>query len=137
MLAVQFAKNTQLTKRKITMSEKITLRAIEKTDLNFLHRLVNDPTIMNFWFEEAYYSKGKLEEIIEKQKDHSSNRRFILHNEDEPLGFVALYNIDYIHRKAEFAIMIDPKQQGKGFAIPATNWRKTMLSVHLIFISYT
>lgn len=103
------------------MTQNISLRAIEKTDLDFLHRLYNDPAIMNYWFEEAYYSKTKLEENYEKQEENSSDRKFILHDGSEQLGFVALYKIDYIHRKAEFAIMIDPKHQGKGYAIPATN----------------
>jgi len=106
------------------MSTKISLRAIEKTDLDFLHRLYNNTAIMNYWFEEAYYSKAKLEENFEKQKKDSNCRRFILHTDNEKLGFVALYNIDFIHRKAEFAIMIDPRQQGKGYAIPATNHAK-------------
>src|SRR5699024_487489 len=29
--------------------------------------------------------------------------------------------IDYIHRKAEFAIIIDPLQKGKGYALKATS----------------
>ena len=105
------------------MSTRISLRAIVKTDLDFLHRLVNNPAIMNYQFEETYYSKAKLEENFEKQKDDLGNRKF-LYNETERLRFVALYKISYVHRKAEFSIMIDPKQQGKGFAIPSTTLAK-------------
>lgn len=102
------------------MTKNVTLHAIEKNDLDFLHRLYNDPSIMNFWFEEAYNSKAKLEDDYEKHKESSSSREFILHNGSEKLGFVALFAIDSTHRKAEFAIMMDPKQQGKGYAKIAT-----------------
>lgn len=102
------------------MTGNISLRTIEKTDLAFVHRLYNDPAIMNYWFDEAYYSKAKLEESYEKELNSSSSRKFIVHNETEQLGFVALFDINYVHSKAEFAIMMDPKQQGKGYAKTAT-----------------
>lgn len=102
------------------MTQNISLAVLEKTDLDFLHRLVNDPAIMNFWFEEAHNSKAQLEENYDKQKETQHSRGFILRNETDQLGFVALFSIDFIHRKAEFAIMMDPKQQGKGYAKIAT-----------------
>lgn len=102
------------------MTQNISLTVIEKTDLDFLHRLFNDPAIMNFWFEEAYNSKAQIEEEYEKQKESQRSREFILQNETEQLGFVALFDIDFVHRKAEFAIMMDPAQQGKGYAKIAT-----------------
>src|SRR5699024_9836051 len=49
-----------------------------------------------------------------------NTRSFILTNGEESLGLVQLIDIHYVHRKAEFAIMIDPKQQGKGYAPIAT-----------------
>lgn len=102
------------------MSKDLTLRTVEESDIEFLHRLYNDPNVMLYWFEEAYYSKEKIRTNLEKYLEDENSRRFILHNGTEQLGFIALYDIDYTHRKAEFAIMIDPKQQGKGYAIPAT-----------------
>lgn len=47
-------------------------------------------------------------------------RLFILEKNKASLGFVALYSIDNIHRKAEFAIMIDPVHQGFGYSGQAT-----------------
>lgn len=102
------------------MIQNETLSVIEKSDLDFIHRLFNDPTIMNFWFEEAYNSKTQLEENYDKQMESQRSRQFILRNETEQLGFIALFDLDLIHRKAEFAIMMDPKQQGKGYAKIAT-----------------
>lgn len=102
------------------MSTNLTLRALEKTDVDFLYRLYNDPAIMKYWFEEPYFSKTKIEENLTKQLDDTQNRRFILQNGTEAVGFVALFFIHGVHRKAEFAIMMDPQQQGKGYAKTAT-----------------
>src|SRR5690625_5138626 len=103
------------------MTKKVTLRVVEKNDLKFLHHLFNNPKIMNYWFEEAHLSYEKLEENYNKTKDDHHTRQFILHNGTESIGFIALYSINFIHRKAEFAIIIDPKQQGKGYAKTATS----------------
>lgn len=102
------------------MATEVHLRVIEKTDIDFLHKLYNNPDIMKFWFEEAYHAKDKLEENFAKQAEADHSRGFILQKGDEKLGFVALFHIEAIHNKAEFAIMMDPAQQGKGYAKIAT-----------------
>src|SRR5699024_483651 len=83
-------------------------------------RLYNDATIMSYWFEEAYCSRAVLEEFYEKNKDNQSVRSFILQNKTEKIGLIKLLQIDFIHRNAEFAIMIDPTKQGNGYAATAT-----------------
>lgn len=120
------------------MTKDIHLRAIEKTDLDFLHKLYNNPSIMNFWFEEAYYSKAKMEENFERQAEADRSRGFILQKGDEKLGFVALFHIEPIHRKSEFAIMMDPEQQGKGYAKAATklamDYAFLTLNLHKLYL---
>lgn len=103
------------------ISKKFFLRTLEKTDLDFLHRLYNDPKIMDYWFEEPFNSKAALEAGFEKHLNDPSIKSFILKDSDEMVGLIQLFSIDYIHRKAEFAIIIDPLQQGKGYALLATN----------------
>lgn len=103
------------------MSENLYLRVFEKTDLDFMHRLYNDATIMSFWFEEAFYSRARLEADFEKNLNDTQTKSFILQDGDEVIGLIQLFLVDYIHRKAEFAIIIDPLQQGKGYALKATN----------------
>lgn len=103
------------------MSEDLFLRVFEKTDIDFLHRLYNDAKIMNFWFEEAFHSKSALEANFEKHLTNSRTKSFILQDGDEVVGLIQLFTIEYIHRKAEFAIIIDPLHQGKGYALKATH----------------
>src|SRR5699024_12424778 len=102
------------------MTDKLELRALEKEDLDFIHRLNNNPDIMSFWFEEPYQTKAELEENYMKNKDNKHVRLFILEKSNEQLGLVALFSIDYIHRNAEFTIMIDPIHHGFGYLSKAT-----------------
>jgi len=120
------------------MTDKLSLRALEKEDLNFIHSLNNNPDVMSFWFEEPYQSKVTLEENYIKNKDNEHIRLFILEKSNEQLGLVALYSIDYIHRKAEFAIMIDPIHQGFGYASKATklamNYAFKVLNLNKLYL---
>lgn len=120
------------------MQKEITLRTYEQEDINFVHRLVNDKNIMSYWFEEAYQSRASLEEIFQKGKDRDDVRSFIITDGKEQIGFVQLLFIDLIHRKAEFAIMIDPKQQGNGYASKATelaiDYAFRTLNLHKLYL---
>lgn len=100
----------------------ISLRPLEKEDLRFVHRLDNNASIMRYWFEEPYESFLELSDLYDKHIHDKNERRFILQNtaDETPIGLVELVEIDYIHRRAEFQIIIAPAHQGKGYARPAT-----------------
>src|SRR5690625_3626147 len=97
---------------KVMSSKEIELRVLEKDDLKFIHQLNNNAEIMSYWFDESYKSMTELEKTYEKSIDNKEVRQFIIQKDNERLGYVALFSIDPIHRKAEFGIMIDPKHQG-------------------------
>lgn len=60
-----------------------------------------------------------MKEDVEKQSEEV--RLFIIENDQqEQTGIVAFYFIDQRHRHAEFAIALDPKHQGKGYATIVT-----------------
>ncbi|EKU96306.1 acetyltransferase, ribosomal protein N-acetylase [Leptolyngbya sp. PCC 7375] len=99
------------------MPEQLILRALEKTDLEFIHKLNNNRNIMAYWFEEPYESFDELEDLYKKHIHDNTERRFIAEDSDgNSIGLVELLEIDYIHRTSEFAIIISPGYQGKGFA---------------------
>lgn len=122
------------------MAQEIQLRALEKDDLSFLHKLFNNPDVMNFWFSESYMSLENLKESFDKHKDDEQTREFIMtnHGQDKQLGFVGLYEIEQRHRNAEFAIMIDPAHQGKGYAAVATqlamDYAFSVLNLHKLYL---
>ncbi|GAA0590966.1 spermidine N1-acetyltransferase [Virgibacillus siamensis] len=120
------------------MEQKLRLRTIEKTDLEFLHKLNNDPDVMKFWFEEPYMSMEKLKEAHEKSQNSTQHRQFILALDNEKIGYVGLFDMEERHRNAEFGIMIDPEFQGNGYAGKATKlaleYGFQQLNLHKIFL---
>ena len=121
------------------MTANIKLRALEKEDLRFIHRLNNNRTIMNYWFEEPYESFGELKDLYNEHIHDNSERRFIAINRDqESIGLVELIEIDYIHRNSEFTIIIAPEHQGNGYARSliksALDYAFTILNLHKVYL---
>ncbi|EAC6619534.1 spermidine N1-acetyltransferase [Listeria monocytogenes] len=120
------------------MSGDLKLRPLEREDLKFVHRLNNDAKIMSYWFEEPYEAFVELQELYDKHIHDQSERRFILELDGQMVGLVELMEIDYIHRRAEFQIIIDPKFQGHGYAISATKlamkYAFHVLNMHKLYL---
>src|SRR6476620_2933749 len=104
----------------IAMSQELKLRPLEREDLKFVHELNNNANIMSYWFEEPYEAFVELQDLYDKHIHDQGERRFIVERDKEMVGLVELVEIDYIHRRSEFQIIIDPKHQGNGYAKAAT-----------------
>lgn len=98
----------------------IRLRTLEREDLRFVHQLDNDASIMRYWFEEPYEAFVELSDLYDKHIHDQTERRFIIDHAGSNVGLVELVEIDHVHRRAEFQIIIDPTFQGKGYANLAT-----------------
>ena len=117
----------------------VTLRPLERGDLHFVHVLNNNRSIMGYWFEEPYESFVELEELYRKHIHDQSERRFIIEDaRGERIGLVELVEIDHLHRRGEFLIMISPEQQGRGYAKAATrlaiNYAFRMLNLYKLYL---
>ncbi|WP_323018335.1 spermidine N1-acetyltransferase [Castellaniella sp.] len=99
---------------------KIKLRPLERVDLQFVHHLDNNASVMRYWFEEPYATFTELQSLYDQHVHDQSERRFIIECEGERTGLVELVEIDHVHRRAEFQIIIAPEYQGKGLAARAT-----------------
>lgn len=97
----------------------VRLRPLEREDLTFVHQLDNNASIMRYWFEEPYEAFVELAELYDKHIHDQSERRFIIEHEGTKVGLVELVEINHIHRRAEFQIIIDPSHQGHGYASAA------------------
>lgn len=119
-------------------NHEVELRVFEREDLKFLHGLTNNAEIMSFWFEEHHQSFTYMEELYRSSQEAKNSRQFILEKDGVNIGFVALFEIHPIHRKAEFAIMIDPNHQGHGYAGIATelamDYAFTVLNLHKLYL---
>ncbi|NAX20721.1 spermidine N1-acetyltransferase [Vibrio sp. V39_P1S14PM300] len=121
------------------MNSGLKLRALERSDLRFIHDLNNNRNIMSYWFEEPYESFDELEELYKRHIHDDAERRFVVEDENQSLiGLVELIEINYIHRSAEFQIIVAPAYQGRGFAteliLRALDYSFSVLNLHKIYL---
>lgn len=116
----------------------LRLRPLEREDLRFVHELDNNESVMHYWFEEPYEAFFELCDLYEKHIHDQSERRFIAEVDGSPVGLVELVDINHIHRRAEFQIIIAPQFQGRGYAREATilavEYAFTTLNLHKVYL---
>lgn len=97
----------------------VKLRPLEREDLHFVHQLDNNASVMRYWFEEPYEAFVELSDLYNKHIHDQTERRFVVEHSGQKAGLVELVEINHVHRRAEFQIIIDPAHQGKGLATQA------------------
>ncbi|MBW0094157.1 spermidine N1-acetyltransferase [Pseudonocardia sp. KRD-184] len=116
----------------------IRLRALERDDLEFVHGLTNDSKVMSYWFTEPYEALVELRDIYDRHVHDNRERRFVIEAAGERAGVVELMEIDYIHRVAEFQIIVHPDHQGRGYAREATmqalDYAFAVLNLHKVYL---
>lgn len=117
----------------------IKIRPLERGDLHFVHKINNNDVIMRYWFEEPYEAYDELVALYDRHLHDQNERRFIIeHDTGQPAGLVELVEIDYIHRRAEFQIIIAPSYQGRGYAKAATRiavgYAFRVLNLHKVYL---
>ncbi len=116
------------------MPRHLKLRPLEREDLRFVHEMDNNESVMHYWFEEPYEAFVELADLYDKHIHDQSERRFVVEREQEPVGLVELVEINHLHRRAEFQIIIAPVHQGKGYARVASalamDYAFTVLNLH-------
>lgn len=94
--------------------------------------------MLRYWFEEAYEAYVELCDLYYKHIHDQSERRFIIEKQGENLGLVELVEINHIHRRAEFQLIIDPAHQGNGYASIAIwlamNYAFSVLNLYKIYL---
>lgn len=104
----------------MNVATNIKLRPLEYDDLYFVHQLDNNASVMRYWFEEPYQTVAELTALYEEHIHDQRERRFVIEFQGEKAGMVELVEIDQVHRRAEFQIIVAPDHQGKGIASQAT-----------------
>ena len=68
---------------------------------------------MRYWFEEPYETFSELSQLYDRHVHDQRERRFVaVDAQGELVGLVELIELDYIHRRGEFQIIIAPQRQG-------------------------
>lgn len=88
---------------------EVKLRPLEREDLRFVHQLDNNASVMRYWFEEPYEAFVELSDLYDKHIHDQSERRFVVTFNGNKAGLVELVEINHIHRRAEFQIIISPE----------------------------
>jgi diamine N-acetyltransferase len=127
--------------------EKIFLRALELSDLDFLYNLENTESLWEVSNTTTPYSKYILQQYLENSHrdiyDVQQLRLVICKSEDETqVGFIDLFDFDPKHSRVGVGIVIfSEEDKRKGFASEALkitcNYAFKHLKVHQIFAGIT
>lgn len=113
-------------------SEDIKLIPITHEHNNFLRGLRNDPETLKYFFNYNYISEEQQSDWINKAINDDNQKNFIIKNNyninyinsvgafKDYLGTLAIQNIDWRNKKAEYVrLLIDKDYRGKGIAYQA------------------
>ncbi|SDV99533.1 GNAT family N-acetyltransferase [Aequorivita viscosa] len=132
---------------KTLKGEKIYLRALEPSDLDFLYYLENDESLWEVSNTSVPYSRFILNEYLENSHrdiyDVKQLRLVICKNTNTaPIGFIDLYDFAPKHFKVGIGIVIfNNNDRRNGFASEALaltcNYAFAHLNVHQVFAGIT
>ena len=117
------------------MTDQLYLRALVATDIDFLLKIENDPSLWQVSNTQAPFSKAVLEAYITHAQEDiftAKQQRFVLTNSVQaPLGLIDLYDFDSVHRRAGVGIVIEEVNRGKGWAKQALALIEEIAFTHL------
>ncbi len=97
-------------------SDKILLRPLQLSDLDFLFEIENNKENWKYGTENKQYTKEELTNYIANAKQDISNAgqfRFVIDFENTPIGFIDLF--DYITNSAGVGVIIVKNYRRRGF----------------------
>ena len=120
---------------------KVTLRAIEPEDLDFLYRIENDRQLWDIGATNVPYSRYALHEYVANASTDiytDKQVRLIIEDEQhEAIGLADLTNFDPRHLRAEIGLVIVKSQRGKHLAHSALlklhDYAEHTLRLHQIY----
>ena len=80
--------------------KRLTLRLIERRDLELLRQWRNSPEVFQFFEAKELISEVEQERWFEKVSLHKSSYYFIIETKDGPVGTCNIKNINWVHRTA-------------------------------------
>ena len=105
--------------RQLLSNDKVTLRALEPTDLDILYRWENDTTLWTVSDTVATYSREALWHYLENYTGDIYAQRQLrlmitLTADSTPVGTVDFLNFDPLNNRAELGLFISPEHRGNG-----------------------
>lgn len=121
--------------------DKISLRALEPSDIDLLLRIENDDRYWKYANRTEPYSRDLLQKYIEQQKQdifQVKQKRFAISIENkDTLGFIDIFDFEPMHRRAGVGIFILDKYRGIGIGRKSVTllgeYAKTHLNLNCIY----
>lgn len=131
---------------RILENERISLRALEPSDVDILYKWENNSGIWHVSSTVAPFSKDLLRKYIENSdQDIYTVRqlRLMIDAKDidagEPIGSIDLYNFDPMHHRAGIGILINEPYRQKRYGSEALqvliNYAFQVLNLHQLYCS--
>ena len=126
----------------LLQSTRISLRAPELSDLDFMFHIENDTKLWFISANKVPYSRYQLQRYIrENNHDIYSDKQLRLMIEDnnnrQLVGIIDLFDYSPLHHRAEVGIVISADSRSKGYATEALEllcyYAETMLDIHQLY----
>lgn len=107
-------------------SERICLRPLEPSDIDFLYKWENDTSLWQYGDTIAPLSKHLIADYVTNYDidiyKAKQLRLMIQSNTDNSIiGTIDIYNLEIFHQRAYLGILIAPDYRNKGYATEAIN----------------
>jgi diamine N-acetyltransferase len=107
----------------ILKGEHIYLRALEPNDIELLYKWENNPAIWKVSNTLAPFSKFVLEQyLVNAHEDIYTSKQIrllICSNDNKAIGTIELFDFDTHNHRIGIGIMIEEREEGKGYATMA------------------
>ncbi len=135
--------------KNILQGKNILLRAPEPTDIDFIHKMENDPQIWHFGNTLMPYSHYQIEQyVLNIQHDIFAEKQVRLMIETNAtgsgrkiVGAIDLFDFDPQHQRAGIGILIIQEEREKGYAAEAlkllVEYSFKILQLHQLFCNIT
>lgn len=125
----------------LLQKNNLKLRSPELDDLDFLFDIENDTSLWHLSNTISPFSRFDLEQYIllaDKDIFNAKQLRFIIElNNAETVGIIDLFDFDPINKRAGVGVIINEKEQNKGYASVALDilfdYSIKMLGLHQLY----
>ncbi|MCT9097834.1 GNAT family N-acetyltransferase [Haloarchaeobius sp. HME9146] len=95
--------------------DRLSLRAVEPTDLDFLRQYQNDPDLRGRLTRAFPQTISDAESFLNSVTVRD-NLAFIATEGGDRVGFVALFDVEHVPGRARLGYWVVPEHQGQGYA---------------------
>ena len=97
--------------------ERVTLAPLDECHLEALRRWRSDPEVTRYWITQASPTRDEMSGWFERNRAAGELMWLIEDEHGQPIGYIDLFDLDGVNRKAELSLMIGERDVwGRGYA---------------------